>query len=181
MGEEAPIAPGRQTAAVVRQLFATAEERVLVTTYSVDWIKVAHPEHHPFAVLAARMDALPDLKVRLAINVARHRDDDRPAETLVKEFVQRFPTHVWPGARLPQLYFHPEGPQPRDREERACLHAKCVVVDGKTALVTSANFSDAAHERNVELGVRIDDTALATSIEDEIDRLIAGGVLAPLG
>jgi phosphatidylserine/phosphatidylglycerophosphate/cardiolipin synthase-like enzyme len=126
------------------------------------------------------MDARPELKVRVAINVARRWGDERAAKVLIAEFVERFPTHVWPGARLPELYFHPEGPEPFDGAERACLHAKCVVVDGKTALITSANFSDAAHERNVELGVRIDDPAVALAIEDEIDRLIAASVLVPL-
>jgi len=64
--------------------------------------------------------------------------------------------------------------------DRACLHAKCIVVDGAKAFVTSANFSGAAHERNVELGVCIDDPRIAAAIEEELDELITAGVLAPL-
>jgi cardiolipin synthase A/B len=35
----------------------------------------------------------------------------------------------------------------------ASVHAKCAVADGSVAFVTSANLSDAAMERNMELGV----------------------------
>lgn len=35
----------------------------------------------------------------------------------------------------------------------ASVHAKCAVADGNVAFVTSANLSDAAMERNMELGV----------------------------
>ena len=38
-------------------------------------------------------------------------------------------------------------------ESRASVHAKCAVADGSVAFVTSANLSDAAMERNMELGV----------------------------
>lgn len=38
---------------------------------------------------------------------------------------------------------------------RASLHAKVLIVDRRSALVTSANFTDAAQKRNVETGVLI--------------------------
>ena len=38
---------------------------------------------------------------------------------------------------------------------RGSLHAKCVVVDRSTALVTSANFTEAAQHRNIEAGLLI--------------------------
>lgn len=40
-----------------------------------------------------------------------------------------------------------------DASPTASVHAKCVVADGFVAFVTSANLSDAAMERNMELGV----------------------------
>ena len=40
-------------------------------------------------------------------------------------------------------------------EEKASLHAKCVIVDRRAALVTSANFTEAAHRKNIETGVLI--------------------------
>lgn len=44
-------------------------------------------------------------------------------------------------------------------------HAKFVVVDHELLLITSANFSYSAENRNVEFGMLVRDTALAASVE----------------
>lgn len=49
-------------------------------------------------------------------------------------------------------------------------HAKFVVIDHAVLLLTSANFSYSAENNNVELGLRIEDSALATSIETTMTR-----------
>ncbi len=44
-------------------------------------------------------------------------------------------------------------------------HAKFIIIDRSVVLLTSANFSFSAENRNIELGLRIHDPALAESIE----------------
>lgn len=44
-------------------------------------------------------------------------------------------------------------------------HAKFIIIDHALVLLTSANFSFSAENRNIEFGVRIHDPALAASIE----------------
>ena len=44
-------------------------------------------------------------------------------------------------------------------------HTKFIVVDHELVLVTSANFSYSAENRNIEFGLLIRDNGLATSIE----------------
>jgi phosphatidylserine/phosphatidylglycerophosphate/cardiolipin synthase-like enzyme len=44
-------------------------------------------------------------------------------------------------------------------------HTKFIVVDHKIVLLTSANFSFSAENRNVEFGLLIRDNGLAASIE----------------
>lgn len=44
-------------------------------------------------------------------------------------------------------------------------HAKFVIVDHRLILLTSANFSYSAENRNIELGILIDNPALAASLE----------------
>jgi len=39
------------------------------------------------------------------------------------------------------------------RDKLSSLHAKCVVIDRRVALITSANFTEAAQQRNIEAGV----------------------------
>jgi phosphatidylserine/phosphatidylglycerophosphate/cardiolipin synthase-like enzyme len=40
-----------------------------------------------------------------------------------------------------------------DARRRANLHVKCVVVDRQVVFVSSANFTEAVQERNIEVGV----------------------------
>src|ERR1044072_7307094 len=39
------------------------------------------------------------------------------------------------------------------RDKRSSLHAKCVAIDRRVSLITSANFTEAAQQRNIEAGV----------------------------
>lgn len=55
--------------------------------------------------------------------------------------------------------------------EWAVQHAKLVMIDGLAALVTSANFSTAAAETNLECGVLLRDAAIARSIKSHLDLL----------
>ena len=60
------------------------------------------------------------------------------------------------------------------------LHAKAVVADGEAVFMTSANLTDAALDRNIELGVLIRDRALAASVTSHFRGLIDKKVLSPL-
>lgn len=46
----------------------------------------------------------------------------------------------------------------------ASLHAKCIVIDNARTLVTSANFTNRGHTRNIEAGVLIEDKAFAEEL-----------------
>jgi len=56
------------------------------------------------------------------------------------------------------------------------LHAKVLVADGADALVTSANLTFYAMDRNMEMGVRVSG-APAKAISDHFQRLIKTGVI----
>ena len=60
------------------------------------------------------------------------------------------------------------------------LHAKAVVADDEAVFMTSANLTDAAFDRNIELGVLIRDRALAASVTSHFRGLIDREVLRPL-
>jgi phosphatidylserine/phosphatidylglycerophosphate/cardiolipin synthase-like enzyme len=64
------------------------------------------------------------------------------------------------------------------RPAGAVLHAKVLVVDGRRALVGSANLTRRALEANIEAGVVINDQHVASAIEDHVRALIASGTLA---
>ena len=57
---------------------------------------------------------------------------------------------------------------PKDDGRAVTSHAKFLSIDHRFLLVGSANFSYSAEERNVELGLRLDDPALAYSVEKQM-------------
>lgn len=162
----------RDTGVVVRELFAQAEREVVLSGFVVvDGSEI-------FRLLAERLDSLPALEVRLFLNV--QADETRSDEARLMAFARDFANRQWPGHRLPKVFYDPRAFSER-RADRAALHAKCVVVDRKLALVTSANFTPHAQRRNVELGVLLRDELLAARIAEQFEGLVDHGhfVLLP--
>jgi phosphatidylserine/phosphatidylglycerophosphate/cardiolipin synthase-like enzyme len=60
------------------------------------------------------------------------------------------------------------------------LHAKAVVVDDEVVFVTSANLTEAALDRNIEVGLLVRDPALAASLSSHFRGLIDRGLLKAL-
>ncbi len=161
---QAPDHDGCRCAAVVRAAWAS--------TYAFfDGPKA-------FEVLARRMDARPELGVTLLLNIQRKRGDTTAAEQLVRKFADRFWGTDWPGSSRPMVYYDPrsldlDGPA-------GVLHAKAVVTDDEAVFVTSANLTEAALDRNIEVGLLVRDRALAATVSSHFRELIDRGLLSPL-
>lgn len=152
-GPEAPGIANRDTTVVVRELFAHAKKSVLVVGYAV------YQGASVFEALAERMEQVPDLDVKLFLNIARPDNDTTPAEIIVSKFAQRFRDSQWPkNSRLPEVFYDPRSVA---EDKRSSLHAKCVVVDSEQVFVSSANFTKAGQERNIEVGLKIESPWLA--------------------
>ena len=119
------------------------------------------------------------LEATLCIDVRREPTNTTATSQIVEAFARNFAVREWPGRRLPHLYFDPRSLEP-GTDHRSALHAKCIVVDGEKALVTSANFTAAAQERNIELGILLDSTSVADQIERHFLALIEGEELERL-
>jgi cardiolipin synthase len=57
------------------------------------------------------------------------------------------------------------------------LHAKAVVADEEAVFVTSANLTEAAFDRNIEMGLLVRDRALAACVLSHFRGLIDRGLL----
>jgi phosphatidylserine/phosphatidylglycerophosphate/cardiolipin synthase-like enzyme len=84
-----------------------------------------------------------------------------------------------PARGCPEIYYDPRA-LGRSDGRRATLHAKCIVVDRTQVFVPSANFTEAAQEGNIELGVIIRSRLLASRLADHFEGLIAAGLLKRL-
>ncbi len=172
-GPEAPGTVNRDTAVVVRELFAAARSHVLVAGYAV------YQGREVFRSLAERMAQRPGLVVRMFLDVQRSPGDVTPDAEVLARFVRRFRQAEWPGDRLPELYYDPRSLHP-DAGKRSCLHAKCVVMDRRVAFVSSANFTEAAQVRNIEAGVLIHSEHFADKLARHFETMVMAGLLLPL-
>lgn len=164
----------RDAQVVLRELFRQAKSSLLIASYAID---KGDKAEELFGELAERMDEEPDLDVRLFLNVHRKGyKDETPAAILLHEFATAFREEIWPGERLPQVFHDPRA-LVVGGSTRACLHAKVVVVDDVRSLVTSANLTEAAQERNIEAGVVVEDPSLARALRSQFDTLVDHGDL----
>jgi len=176
-GEEVLGSESRDTKVVVKELFSSANRNVLISSYALDTGKKAKELFWP---LAQRMSENPDLQVRLFINIKRpYGKNNKSDATLLREFSETFRKSIWPGERMPEVFYDPKSLS-KERAPRTCLHAKCVVVDDERLLVTSANFTEAAHQRNIEAGVLLRDAMAAKSMRSQFERLVERKILCRL-
>ena len=164
-GPESSQSETRDTGVVVREIFGKAQRDVLIAGYAL------YHGKQIFKELAERMDESPELRTRMFLNVTRAYQDHRDEAELLREFAQSFRDNDWPGKRLPQVFYDPRGSS-TDSATRTSLHAKCVVRDDAEAFVTSANFTEAAQERNIEVGALIRIPSFARSLVQQFDNLV---------
>jgi phosphatidylserine/phosphatidylglycerophosphate/cardiolipin synthase-like enzyme len=172
-GPELAGSASRDTAVVVGQLFRTATRTVLLSGF------VVYKGFTVFEALAARMEEIPGLEVRLFLNVGREKGDARPDDEIVAGFAKTFREKQWPGKVVPAVFYDPRA-LTSDRSERAVLHAKCVVVDGEQVFLTSANFTEAAQRRNIEAGLLLRSSGIARNLSEQFERLVNEGTLLRL-
>ncbi len=173
-GPDVVGAASRDTSVVVRELFTHARESVLVAGHMV------YQGHRVFQALADRMLERRDLQVRLFLDIQRSPGDAAAASVLVSRFADRFRRHQWPRDRpLPEIYFDPRS-LGIDGSKRASLHAQVGVVDGVQGFVSSANFTEAAQLRNIEVGVVIRSEPVAAQVTAFFDVLLRTRNLEPV-
>lgn len=80
---------------------------------------------------------------------------------------------------MPEVYYDPRSLEIATHEKSA-LHAKCIVVDGREVFISSANFTEAAQNRNVEVGLLIRSASLAGNLTGQFDALVDQRLLLPV-
>ena len=171
-GPEVPGVPTADTAATLQTLIENAQTEILLIGYAV------HNGKRLFRRLAERMESVPPLRVVFCLDIARKPADTSLASEIVRRFAREFVTKHWPGARLPEVLYDPRALAER-WEDRASLHAKCVIVDGHVALITSANFTEAAQRKNIETGVLVRYEPIVKRLHSYITSLHATAALMP--
>lgn len=167
-GPEAPAGAARDTAVVLRSLFEGARESVLLAGYSFDHAKdVLAPLHGSMLEHQVSARFFVDIP-----QIERHTIADAHLTRCFGAFL----AGNWPfGEPRPRLYYDKRALKPGPPYHS--LHAKCLVVDGARAFVSSANFTQRGQERNIEVGVLIEDASFASYLAGQWLGLIDAGIV----
>lgn len=166
-GPESAVSHSRDTSIVVEELFRKAQNHVLVGEYSFD---------HGADILLPLHAAMRDRGVRaeLFFDLGSLADSPDNVGTHALNKKQQFLKHNWPfGLPNPTLRYTPLG---ATKGQWASMHAKCMVVDERFTLITSANFTNRGQTRNIEAGVLIDSPAFAQEFLAHWARLVELGI-----
>jgi phosphatidylserine/phosphatidylglycerophosphate/cardiolipin synthase-like enzyme len=165
-GPETRVSAARDTAVVVRELFSKAKQSVLVAGFAfTDGKDIFAPLHEAMRTrgVAARLF--------LHLNDRGGCSPDESACLGIGRFLQE----NWPfGDPVPAIYYDPRTVMPGSSIN---LHAKCVVVDDRFALIGSANFTHNAQARNIEVGVLIDNPVFAQDLVRQWLGLVEAGLV----
>jgi phosphatidylserine/phosphatidylglycerophosphate/cardiolipin synthase-like enzyme len=171
-GPEVPGTPVVSTPTMVRALFEEARHDVIVTSYVFSHCREL------LAPLAEKLDNRSDFKVRFIVDLShQRRDQAEPLPIVANRFKAKFLADYWSGSREPEFWHDPRDFNEPDRSKSGVMHAKVVIIDSTAALVTSANFTEAAQNRNIEAGTLVRNSNQVSKLKSYFKGLIAIGVL----
>ena len=153
-GPDVPGARAIGTGEALRELFASATRNVLIAGYAFD--------HGRTLLEPLRAAVQRGVAVEMYLHVKEAPRGDDPAPFAKRE-VLRFLTNQWPWPERPEIFYDPRTVDGNEGKH-ASMHAKCVVVDERWALVGRANFTDRGQTRNVEVGALVDDAIFAREV-----------------
>jgi phosphatidylserine/phosphatidylglycerophosphate/cardiolipin synthase-like enzyme len=161
-GPPTTIVPLRRTEQVLFDLIRSATTRLTLTSFGVFQI--------PRLVVELETALERGVALRIVLGDREMRSDQE---------LQRQRSQLGPSvARRTLLLQWPIARRPRDKEGRSGLmHVKVAVADSCLAFLTSANLTEAALERNMELGVLIRGGKVPGAIDRLVDALIESGEL----
>ena len=153
--------PVRRIDQVLYDLISTATQRIILVTFA------AHRIKHLCEHLAAAVNR--GVKLTLIVE-----SEDESGGQLTVDALRAF--RELPLDKTTILYWPFENREKNQAGRPGKLHAKCAIVD-ETAIVGSANLTDDAFNRNMELGVLIKEPSLVQTLGAHFDELYKKGIL----
>ena len=151
--------PARRIDQALYDLIASAKHEILLVTFAAAKIERLTGE-----LLKAIQRGV---RVRLILEFEQSSEGQ-----LSYDAIKAFPAVLTDAA---EIYYWPVEKRERNQAGRpGKLHAKLAIVDD-AALVSSANLTDDAFNRNLELGVMVMNRALLRTTQDHINTLILNG------
>jgi phosphatidylserine/phosphatidylglycerophosphate/cardiolipin synthase-like enzyme len=118
----------------------------------------------------------PCLDVTLILNVPRKYGDTTLTEQIVEAYRRDFLAKHWQWELRPKVYHFPASLHLK-ASERASMHCKFVLADEERCFITSANFTEAAQTKNIEVGIELSGSYEPKALSTYFKACIQGGVL----
>lgn len=172
-GPEVPDLTNLKTGSRFIQVVEHAKHELMLATFALyQGDRILEPIHQA-------MLRNPGLRVTLILNVPRAYGDRTLTDEILEQHRQEFRAKSWPWELLPEVYYYPESLH-MDAKSRASMHAKFVIADEERCFITSANFTEAAQKKNIEVGIELTGSHEPKALSSYFKRLIADGNLLRL-
>jgi len=156
--------PVRRIDQVLYDLVSTAQKRIVLVTFA------AHRVHHLCEHLALAIGRGVDLTLIV-------ESEDESEGQLTQDAIAAFKDV--PATRT-HIYYWPLVKRERNQAGRpGKLHMKCAIIDD-VALIGSANLTDDAFNRNMELGLLVREQNAVQTISEHFQELIQAEILMPV-
>jgi phosphatidylserine/phosphatidylglycerophosphate/cardiolipin synthase-like enzyme len=169
-GPEVPDLTNLKTGSRFIQVVEHAKNELMLATFALyQGDRILEPIHQA-------MVRNPELRVTLILNVQRGYGDTTINEDILEKFRLEFRAKNWPWEIKPEVYYYPESLH-MDAKSRASMHAKFVIADEERCFITSANFTEAAQKKNIEVGIELTGSHEPKALSRYFKHLIANGCL----
>lgn len=172
-GPKTAHAKSLKTGARFNQIVEHAKKELMLATFALyQGDKILQPIHQA-------MIRNPGLKVIMILNIQRRYGDRTNSEDLVEDARQTFLTKNWPWEPLPKVFYYPDSLH-LDAKDRSSMHAKFLIADEERCFITSANFTEAAQKKNIEVGVELRHSLEPKALSRYFKELCSSGALVPM-
>lgn len=160
-GPKTGLIPARRTEQVLLEIIDSAAAELFLVTYVF----------YKATTVIKALDSVINRGVRVSVLLESSLEHGGTAKgDSVKTIAESIPgaiIYVWAAASR----------EPHGDALSASVHAKCAVADRKLALITSANLTSAALERNMELGLLIRGGSVPEKLHAHLEALVATNVI----
>jgi phosphatidylserine/phosphatidylglycerophosphate/cardiolipin synthase-like enzyme len=161
-----------KTGARFNQVVEHAKKELMLATFALyQGDKILEPVHDA-------MTRIPGLQVNLILNIARKYGDNTVNEDLLHSARIEFSKN-WPWQQRPTIWYFPESLH-LSAKDRASMHAKFVIADEERCFITSANFTEAAQKKNIEVGIELSHSHEPKILSQYFKQLCVEGTLIKL-
>ena len=161
-GPETAGLPMRRTEQALLELIDAARERLVVVSFAVYKVPEVASSLIASSERGCRVDVVVESEVESGGKVSFEM-----AQALGSEVAGHVTFYTWPSELRPET----------GGGKRASLHAKCAVADYDRLLVSSANLTEYAFTKNMELGLLVEGGGTPHRVQEHLESLITDETL----